>query len=55
MKIKAYAIVWEYQRDMSKKIDYADAHTYNECPSAEPTDAMAIYFTKKDAINKKTK
>jgi hypothetical protein len=52
-KIKAYAIVWEDQADKSKRIDYADAHTYNDCPCVDPTDAMAIYFTKKDAINKK--
>lgn len=52
-KIKAYAIVWEDQADKSKKIDEADAHTYNECPSAEPTEALAIYRLKKTAIEHK--
>jgi len=52
-KIKAYAIVWQDQANKSKKIDWADAHTYNECPSVEPTDALAIYSFRKTAIGQK--
>ena len=52
-KIKAYAIVWQDQADKSEKIDYVDAHTYNDCPSVMPTNAMAIYFKKQDAIDTK--
>lgn len=52
-KIKAYAIVWEDQADKSKKIDSADAHTCNECPSVEPTEALAIYPLKKIALEHK--
>lgn len=51
--MKAYAIVWQDQADKSERIDEADAHTYNECPSVEPTEALAIYRTKKTALEHK--
>jgi len=45
-KIKAYAILWH---DVDEtKIDDADRFVFNECPSIEVTQAMAIYAQKKD-------
>lgn len=52
-KIKAYAIVWQDQADKSEKIDDADAQTMNDCCCCDPTNAMAIYSKKKDAISQK--
>jgi len=49
IKQKAYCILWTDNADKSIKIDTADAHVYNECPSVEPTMALAIYEKKKDA------
>lgn len=45
--IKAYALVWHDHE--SHKIDYADAHVCNECPSVEETKALAIYESIKDS------
>ena len=54
-RIKAYAILW-HDVDETKlwhdvdetKIDCADRFVFNECPSIEPTKAMALYEEKKD-------
>lgn len=51
MKIKkqAWCVLWTDGATGDIKIDNADAHVFNECPSIEPTFALAIYEKKKDA------
>ncbi len=44
--IKAYALVWHDAG--TPHIDFADAHVFNECPSVEQTNALAVYKQLKD-------